>query len=108
MAAVPITTRMDQVEDHLKGQDALLKAQSEKLDLIIRLTEAQDEKFKALSAKVDSMAPTVELGQKVVATANGLSWVGKRMLWAAAGVVAFLVYMSDRWHLVGQLFRRAG
>jgi len=101
MAAVPMSDRIDRVEDHLKGQDA-------KLDLIIRLTEAQDEKIKALAVKVDSMAPTVELGQKAINTAGALGWLGKRILWASAGIVGFLFYMQDRWGIVAQLFKRAG
>lgn len=101
MAAVAMSDRIDRVEDHLKGQDA-------KLDLIIRLTEAQDEKIKTLTAKVESMAPTVELGQRAISTAGALGWVGKRVLWASAGIVGFLFYMQDKWAIVGQLFRKAG
>ena len=100
MAAVPMSDRIDRVEDHLKGQDA-------KLDLIIRLTEAQDEKIKTLTAKVELMAPTVELGQKAINTAGALGWLGKRVLWASAGIVGFLFYMQDRWGIVAQLFKRA-
>jgi hypothetical protein len=101
MAALAMSDRIDRVEEHLKTQDA-------KLDLIIRLTEAQDEKFKALSEKVEKMAPTVDLGQKVITTANGLTWLGTRLATIAVALVAFFVFMSDRWHLVGQLFRKAG
>ena len=101
MAAVAMSDRMDRVESQLEGQNA-------KLDLIIRLTEAQDEKIKGLTVKVDSMAPTVELGQKAISTAGALGWLGKRILWASAGIVGFMFYMQDRWHIVGQLFRKAG
>lgn len=101
MAAGTTAERITRLEEHLRTQDA-------KLDTIIRLTEAQDEKIKALSAKVETMIPTVELGQKAITTASGLSWIGKRLLWASAGIVGFLCYMQDRWHLIGQLFRRAG
>jgi hypothetical protein len=93
--------RITRLEEHLRAQDA-------KLDTIIRLTEAQDEKIKLLSSKVETMAPTVELGQKVITTANGLSWLGARIATVAVALVAFFVFMSDRWHLVGQLFKRAG
>lgn len=101
MAAVAMSDRMDRVESQLEGQNA-------KLDLIIRLTEAQDEKIKTLTAKVESMAPTVELGQRAISTAGALGWVGKRVLWASAGIVGFLFYMQDKWAIVGQLFRKAG
>lgn len=101
MAAAPMSDRMDRVESQLEGQNA-------KLDLIIRLTEAQDEKIKALTTKVESMAPTVELGQRAISTAGALGWVGKRVLWASAGIVGFLFYMQDKWAIVGQLFRKAG
>lgn len=80
----------------------------EKLDTIIRLTEAQDEKIKTLTERVETMAPTVKAGEEVFSTARHISAFAKWSLWVATGFIAFMVYMADRWHLVGQLFRKAG
>jgi hypothetical protein len=80
----------------------------EKLDTIIRLTEAQDEKIKTLTERVETMAPTVKAGEEVFSTARHISAFAKWSLWVATGFIAFLVYMADRWHVVGQLFRKAG
>lgn len=80
----------------------------EKLDTIIRLTEAQDEKIKTLTDRVETMAPTVKAGEEVFSTARHISAFAKWSLWVATGFIAFLVYMADRWHVVGQLFRKAG
>lgn len=93
--------RITRVEDHLKRQD-------EKLDLIIRLTEAQDEKIKGLTSEMARIAPTVKVGEDVFTTARTIGSFTKWMMWLATGFVAFMVYMQDRWHLVGQLFKRAG
>jgi hypothetical protein len=80
----------------------------EKLDTIIRLTEAQDEKIKTLTERVETMAPTVKAGEEVFSTARHISAFAKWSLWVATGFIAFMVYMADRWHVVGQLFRKAG
>ena len=80
----------------------------EKLDTIIRLTEAQDEKIKTLTERVATMAPTVKAGEEVFSTARHISAFAKWSLWVATGFIAFMVYMADRWHVVGQLFRKAG
>jgi hypothetical protein len=80
----------------------------EKLDTIIRLTEAQDEKIKTLTERVETMAPTVKAGEEVFSTARHISAFAKWSLWVATGFIAFMVYMSDRWGIVAQLFRKAG
>lgn len=91
--------RITRVEDHLKRQD-------EKLDLIIRLTEAQDEKIKGITSEMARIAPTVKVGEEVFSTARTIGNLAKWCLWLATGFVAFMIYMADRWHLVGQFFRR--
>lgn len=101
MATETMAERISRVEEHLKAQDA-------KLDLIIRLTEAQDEKIKGLSSEMTRIAPTIKAGEDVVTTVKTLGIVGRWVLWLATGLVAFLWYMADRWSVVGQLFRKAG
>ncbi|UQS95241.1 hypothetical protein Pam5_25 [Pseudanabaena phage Pam5] len=101
MSAGTTAERITRLEEHLRAQDA-------KLDTIIRLTEAQDERIKVLSARVETMAPTVKAGEDVITTAKTIGVVGRWVLWFSTGLVAFLWYMADRWHLVGQLFKRAG
>lgn len=101
MAAGTTAERITRLEEHLRTQDA-------KLDTIIRLTEAQDEKIKTLADRVETMAPTVKAGEEVFSTARHISAFAKWSLWVATGFIAFMVYMADRWHVVGQLFRKAG
>lgn len=93
--------RITRVEDHLKRQD-------EKLDLIIRLTEAQDEKIKGITNEMTRIAPTVKAGEEVFTTARTIGSLTRWVMWLATGFVAFMFYMQDRWHLVGQFFRRVG
>lgn len=85
-----------------------MDAMERKIDQVIELCHQLQHENKTLTEKVEKMAPTVELGQKAISTAGALGWLGKRILWASAGLVGFMFYMQDRWHLVGQLFRRAG
>jgi hypothetical protein len=94
MAAVAMSDRIDRVE--------------EKLDIIIRLTEAQDQEIKGLKNEMARIAPTVQAGEEVFSTARHISAFAKWSLWIATGFIAFMVYMADRWHVVGQLFRKAG
>lgn len=100
--------RLVRVEEHLKAQGGKLSTQDEKLDLIIRLTQAQDEKIKGLTDKVGVMAPTVERVANVVATARVLGGIGRISLWIAPIVVGALYWMHDRWAILGQLFKRSG
>lgn len=78
----------------------------DKLDLLIRLTEAQDEKIKGLTDKVGIMAPTVQQ----VADALTFTKVGKSVFRVTIGIGAVVApviwWMQDRWHIIGQLFRR--
>lgn len=91
--------RIVRLEEHLKEQDR-------KLDLIIRLTEAQDGKIKGLTDQVSEMAPTVQQ----VADALTFAKVGKSVfrLFMAAGIIVAPVvyYLQDRWAIVWQLFKR--
>lgn len=100
--------RLVRVEESLKSQDSKLESQDEKLDIIIRLTQAQDEKIKGLTEKVGVMAPTVEHVANVVTTARVVGSIGRISLWIAPIVVAIFYWMHDRWHIIGQLFRRGG
>lgn len=93
--------RITRVEDHLKRQD-------EKLDLIIRLTEAQDEKIRGITNEMTRIAPTVKAGEEVFTTARTMGNFARWLMWLATGFVAFMFYMQDRWALVGQFFRRSG
>lgn len=100
--------RIVRLEEHLKSQDG-------KLDHIIQLTEAQDVKIEVLttdmgvvSQKVDTMAPTVKIGENVITTAKTMNSVARWAAWTSPIIVAFFYWMADRWHLIGQLFKRAG
>mgnify|MGYP001810038243 CR=1 FL=1 len=99
-AAGAYSDRITRLEEHLRTQD-------EKLDKIIRLTEAQDEKIKGLTNEMARIAPTVKAGEEVFSTARNIGGIAKWTFWFATCLVAFLVYMADRWHVVGQLFRKA-
>lgn len=91
--------RIVRLEEHLKEQDR-------KLDIIIRLTEGQDEKIKGLTDKVGKMAPTVEHVANIVTTARVVGGLGRKSLWFAAGAVTVGYWLSDKWGIIGQLFKR--
>lgn len=99
-ADTPMLERVVRLEEHLKEQDR-------KLDLIIALTEAQDDKIKGLTDKVGKMAPTVEHVAAVVTTARVVGSIGRTSLWVAAAILPAAYWLSDKWHIIGQLFRRA-
>lgn len=99
--------RIVRLEEHLKSQDEKLETQDRKLDTIIRLTRAQDEKIKGLTDTVGDMGPTVERVADVVTTARVVGNVGRISLWIAPIVVGAIYWLSDRWHLVSAIFKRA-
>lgn len=78
----------------------------EKLDLLIRLTEAQDEKIKGLTDKVGLMAPTVQQ----VADAVTFAKVGKSVFRVFMGVGIVVApamwWLNDKWSIIAQLFKR--
>jgi hypothetical protein len=78
--------RITRVEDHLKRQD---------------------EKIKGITSEMTRIAPTVKAGEEVFTTARTIGSLTRWVMWLATGFVAFMFYMQDRWHLVGQFFRRA-
>lgn len=86
-------SRIDQMED--------------KLDELIRLSRARDDQITKLATQVEEMAPTVQR----VADALTFAKVGKsvfRVLIGVGIVSAPVVYwLQDRWHIIGQLFKRA-
>jgi hypothetical protein len=86
----------------------------EKLDELIRLSRSRDEQLmnivnrvEGLSTQVEEMAPTVQQ----VADALTFAKVGKsvfRVMMGVGIVTAPVVYwFHDKWHIVGQLFKRA-
>jgi hypothetical protein len=90
----PVVSRIDQMEG--------------KLDELIRLFRARDGDIANLTAQVEEMAPTV----RQVADALTFAKVGKsvfRVLMGIGIVTAPLVYwLSDKWSIIAQLFKRAG
>lgn len=52
------------------------------------------------------MAPTVQIGENVITTAKTMNTVARWAAYTAPFVVAFFYWMADRWHLIGQLFKR--
>lgn len=78
----------------------------EKLDELIRLSRARDDQITKLAAQVEEMAPTVQQ----VADALTFAKVGKsvfRVLMGIGIVTAPVIYwFSDKWHIIGQLFKR--
>lgn len=89
----PSVSRIDQME--------------EKLDELIRLSRARDDQITKLATQVEEMAPTV----RQVADALTFAKVGKsvfRVMIGVGVVSAPVVYwLSDKWHIIGQLFKRA-
>lgn len=91
----------------------MARTQSSKLDELIRLSRERDVQLVALTAEVkdlkeqvETMAPTV----KQVADAVTFAKVGRTffriLIGAGAVCVPVLLWMTDRWHLIGQLFKR--
>lgn len=91
----------------------MARTQSSKLDELIRLSRDRDVQLVALTAEVkdlkeqvETMAPTV----KQVADAVTFAKVGRTffriLIGAGAVCVLVLLWMTDRWHLIAQLFKR--
>ena len=98
--------RIVRLEEHLKEQDR-------KLDILIKLTEGQNDKIRAIAdvqasqgKRLEEMAPTVKMGDDVRAAGRVIGTVSKWGMWSAPFAVAFIYWMSERWHLIGQLFKR--
>lgn len=85
-----------------------MDAMERKLDELIRLSHARDSQIQALSEQVSEMAPTV----KQVADAVTFAKIGRsvfRVLIGVGVVVAPVVwFLQERWHIIAQLFKRAG
>lgn len=90
-----------------------MASQSDKLDEILRLSRERDQQLLAmrdqmceLSDQVAEMAPIV----RQVADAITFAKVGRTVLRFLIGLglaaAPVLWWMADRWHLVGQLFKR--
>ena len=83
-----------------------MDAMERKLDQLIELSHQRQSEIQALSEQVADMAPTV----KQVADAVTFAKVGRSVFRVMIGigvVVAPVIYwMTDRWHVVGQLFKR--
>ncbi len=84
-----------------------MDALERKLDTLIELSHDRERQIAALSEQVSEMAPTV----KQVADAVTFAKIGRsvfRVLIGVGVVVAPVVWwLNDRWHVIGQLFKRA-
>jgi hypothetical protein len=85
-----------------------------KLDEILRLSGERDEQLsnlatevKALSGQVSDMAPVVQQVADAITFAKVGRTVFRFLMGIGIAAVPVLWWMADRWHIVGQLFKRA-
>ncbi len=85
-----------------------MDAMERKLDQLIELSHQRQHEIQALSDQVSEMAPTV----KAVADAVTFAKIGRSVFRVMIGlgvIVAPLIWwVQDKWHILGQLFKRAG
>lgn len=85
-----------------------MDAMERKLDELIRLSHERKAEISDLSDQVARMAPTVQQ----VADAVTFAKIGRsvfRVLIGVGVVVAPVVwFLQERWHIIAQLFKRAG
>lgn len=84
-----------------------------KIDLILQLTREQDQRFDELQSKVNDlagqvgrMAPTVAVVAEAVTAAKVGRTAFHVLIGTGIAVMPVYIWLTDRWHLVLDLFRR--
>jgi len=89
-------------------------SESDKLDEILRLFRERDQQLsamrdevKALSGQVAEMAPIVQQVADAITFAKVGRTVFRFLIGIGIAAAPVMWWMADRWHIVGQLFKRA-